>query len=54
MHGNWRAQLPVVHRWAYDYSVPGVDQDYVPQTVSREELERMKQRSGAAATGDRP
>ncbi|SDN63598.1 cytochrome c oxidase subunit I [Pseudomonas jinjuensis] len=54
VHGNWRAQLPVVHRWAYDYSVPGVDQDYVPQIVSREELERMKQRSGAAATGDRP
>ena len=22
-HGNWGKDLPVVHRWAYDYSVPG-------------------------------
>jgi len=22
-HGNWGPQLPVVHRWAYAYSVPG-------------------------------
>jgi len=31
-HGNWGATLPVVHRWPYDYSVPGVEEDYVPQT----------------------
>ncbi|NHN38451.1 cytochrome c oxidase subunit I [Pseudomaricurvus alcaniphilus] len=31
-HGNWGPSLPVVHRWAYDYSVPGWEQDYVPQT----------------------
>ncbi len=37
-HGNWGPKLPVVHRWAYDYSVPGVKEDYVPQTVSMEEL----------------
>jgi cytochrome c oxidase subunit I len=30
-HGNWGAQLPVVHRWAYDYSVPGARQDFLPQ-----------------------
>jgi len=30
-HGNWGAQLPVVHRWAYDYSVPGAKQDFLPQ-----------------------
>lgn len=30
-HGNWGAELPEVHRWAYDYSVPGVDQDFIPQ-----------------------
>jgi cytochrome c oxidase subunit 1 len=30
-HGNWGAQLPVVHRWAYDYSVPGAQQDFLPQ-----------------------
>ena len=22
-HGNWGPELPVVYRWAYDYSVPG-------------------------------
>jgi cytochrome c oxidase subunit 1 len=23
----------VVYRWAYDYSVPGVEQDFIPQNV---------------------
>ena len=32
-HGNWGATLPVVHRWPYDYSVPGAAEDYIPQTV---------------------
>jgi cytochrome c oxidase subunit 1 len=30
-HGNWGKELPVVYRWAYDYSVPGSDRDFVPQ-----------------------
>ena len=30
-HGNWRDQMPVVYRWAYDYSVPGEDTDFLPQ-----------------------
>jgi cytochrome c oxidase subunit I len=30
-HGNWGKELPVVYRWAYDYSVPGAEQDFVPQ-----------------------
>jgi cytochrome c oxidase subunit 1 len=30
-HGNWGPTLPVVHRWAYDYSVPGADADFLPQ-----------------------
>ena len=30
-HGNWGPKLPEVHRWAYDYSVPGDDEDYIPQ-----------------------
>src|SRR6202049_900349 len=30
-HGNWGKELPVVYRWAYDYSVPGVEEDFVPQ-----------------------
>ena len=32
-HGNWGDKLPVVHRWAYDYSVPGAAEDFIPQTV---------------------
>ncbi len=30
-HGNWGKNLPVVYRWAYDYSVPGASRDYIPQ-----------------------
>ena len=30
-HGNWGKELPIVYRWAYDYSVPGAEQDFVPQ-----------------------
>jgi cytochrome c oxidase subunit 1 len=32
-HGNWGHELPVVHRWAYDYSVPGYHEDFIPQNV---------------------
>jgi cytochrome c oxidase subunit 1 len=30
-HGNWGRDLPVVYRWAYDYSVPGAAEDFIPQ-----------------------
>ncbi|WP_207541198.1 cbb3-type cytochrome c oxidase subunit I [Sabulicella rubraurantiaca] len=30
-HGNWGREMPVVYRWAYDYSVPGAPQDFIPQ-----------------------
>ena len=33
IHGNWPGPLPVVHRWPYDYSKPGKEEDFVPQTV---------------------
>ena len=33
VHGNWPGALPVVHRWPYDYSKPGADEDYILQTV---------------------
>ncbi len=33
LHGNWPGALPEVHRWPYDYSKPGKELDYVPQTV---------------------
>ncbi len=38
VHGNWGPKLPVVHRWAYDYSVPGADADFVPQNVPRDRI----------------
>lgn len=33
VHGNWPGKLPEVHRWPYDYSKPGHEEDYIPQTV---------------------
>jgi cytochrome c oxidase subunit I len=33
MHGNWPGAIPEVHRWAYDYSKPGKEEDFVPQNV---------------------
>jgi cytochrome c oxidase subunit I len=30
-HGNWGDELPVVYRWAYDYSVPGARHDFIAQ-----------------------
>ncbi len=35
-HGNWGATLPEVHRWAYDYSVPGAARDFIPQNVPQD------------------
>lgn len=32
-HGNFGKELPLVYRWAYDYSVPGVKDDFIPQNV---------------------
>ena len=39
IHGNWPGALPEVHRWPYDYSKPGHDDDFVPQTVPMKEGE---------------
>jgi cytochrome c oxidase subunit 1 len=32
-HNNWGPTLPVVHRWAYAYSVPGAREDFIAQTA---------------------
>jgi cytochrome c oxidase subunit 1 len=37
-HGNFGKELPVVYRWAYDFSVPGADEDYIPQNTSPNEV----------------
>ena len=39
MHGNWPGEIPAVHRWPYDYSKPGHDEDFVPQNVPMKEGE---------------
>jgi cytochrome c oxidase subunit 1 len=31
-HGNWPGEIPEVHRWPYDFSVPGAEKDHVMQT----------------------
>ncbi len=33
IHGNWPGKIPEVHRWAYDYSKPGHEEDWVCQTT---------------------
>ena len=33
IHGNWPGEIPHVYRWAYDYSKPGHDVDFVPQNI---------------------
>jgi cytochrome c oxidase subunit I len=33
LHGNWDGPLPIVHRWAYDYSNPVHEEDFVLQTT---------------------
>jgi cytochrome c oxidase subunit 1 len=33
IHGNWVGEIPSVYRWPYDYSKPGSESDFIPQTV---------------------
>jgi cytochrome c oxidase subunit I len=33
IHGNWEGALPEVHRWPYDYSKPGLKEDFAPQNM---------------------
>ena len=39
IHGNWPGEIPSVHRWAYDYSKPGAEKDFIPQTEPLKEGE---------------
>ena len=39
IHGNWPGEIPTVHRWPYDYSKPGADKDFIPQTEPLKEGE---------------
>ena len=39
VHGNWVGEIPEVHRWPYDYSKPGKEEDFCPQNIPLEEGE---------------
>ena len=41
IHGNWPGEIPHVHRWPYDYSKPGQEDDFVPQNVPMKEGEEQ-------------
>lgn len=36
IHGNWPGEIPHVYRWAYDYSKPGSEEDFIPQNIPDE------------------
>jgi cytochrome c oxidase subunit 1 len=53
-HGNWGPTLPVVYRWAYDYSVPGADQDFLPQNLPPDRESAPDSLEGLSDVGVRP
>ena len=42
-HGNWGPELPTVYRWAYDYSVPGAELDFIPQNHPVSDCEQTEE-----------
>lgn len=53
VHGNWGPRLPVVYRWAYEYSLPGVERDFAPQNMPPDEISspQTPQPGGAGPIG---
>jgi cytochrome c oxidase subunit 1 len=41
IHGNWPGEIPEVHRWPYDYSKPGHEEDFIPQNVPMKDGEEV-------------
>lgn len=41
LHGNWPGKLPVVHRWAYDYSKD--EREFVPQHIPMTDEEKEEE-----------
>ena len=37
-HGNFGEKLPLVYRWAYDFSVPGARDDFIPQNLPPDQV----------------
>ena len=59
IHGNWPGEIPTVYRWAYDYSNPAYDEDFMMQNVpdegAEEELfETSKTKSHKSAKKPKP
>ncbi|MFT6267313.1 MAG: cytochrome c oxidase subunit 1 [Alphaproteobacteria bacterium] len=52
-HGNWGEALPVVYRWAYDFSVPGAKDDYIPQNVAPEDVEKEEGNASVKSMEDK-
>ncbi|MFB3054873.1 MAG: cbb3-type cytochrome c oxidase subunit I [Alphaproteobacteria bacterium] len=50
-HGNFGEHLPVVYRWAYDYSVPGAPDDFIPQNVPSNAAAENHAEAPSAADG---
>ncbi|MCZ6446868.1 MAG: cbb3-type cytochrome c oxidase subunit I [Alphaproteobacteria bacterium] len=50
-HGNFGEHLPVVYRWAYDYSVPGAPDDFIPQNVPSNAVAENHAEAPSAADG---
>jgi cytochrome c oxidase subunit 1 len=48
-HGNWGKHSPKVYRWAYDYSVPGVEADFIPQNCAPEDVVMIDPSAAAKA-----
>ena len=44
-HGNFGKDLPLVYRWAYDFSVPGAKDDFIPQNVPPSGVEKSSDNS---------
>ena len=41
VHGNFGPELPKVYRWAYDFSVPGAVDDFIPQNMAPQDVKRV-------------
>jgi cytochrome c oxidase subunit 1 len=51
-HGNFGPELPLVYRWAYDYSLPGAADDYIPQNVAPADVVQADASSAPVESGE--
>jgi cytochrome c oxidase subunit 1 len=53
-HGNWGPKQPIVYRWAYDFSVPGAFEDFLPQNYPPIRVDAGKAEVGAQSKSKGP